>query len=397
MRELTSVEKSRIRIFTQNSISITLLEPTENGLKKSIMDATGPVRNYLKNNGIHDFDTQSQGPINKVIIPTQIYTDFKIKNTKTSLYRPITKQGDPRIWIYGLKSFVDPNDIIGIIVYENQLNILNLTKLDLENLVSSPLLNPIQELIREINQLENVIADELLGMLKGLAKRGPIASLLQADTSIGRTLETELGIAMNSSKQPDYKGIELKSYRSMRSSGKKVNNRKTLFAQVPNWKLSNLKSSREILENFGYERENEFKLYCTVSTLRPNSQGLKLELKSNISQLIEGHNSYGEVVVWETSKLHSRLLKKHNETFWVAAESIKEDNKEYFQFRRVYHTRKPITSQFDILLEQGKITLDHLIKRNTKGRVKEKGPFFKIDSDSLELLFPPSKIYNLLD
>lgn len=37
--------------------------------------------------------------------------------------------------------------------------------------------------------------------------------MLQADTAIGRTLETLLGININSSKQPDYKGIELKAFR----------------------------------------------------------------------------------------------------------------------------------------------------------------------------------------
>jgi len=38
---------------------------------------------------------------------------------------------------------------------------------------------------------------------------------------------------------------------------------------------------------------------------------------------------------------------------------------EYFQYSMVEHTKKPITSQFDILIGQGIIALDHLIKRNT--------------------------------
>ena len=68
-----------------------------------------------------------------------------------------------------------------------------------------------------------------------------------------------------------------------------------------------------------------------------------------------------------------------------------------FQYKQVEHTRKPIVSQFDILLEQGVITLDHLIKRNSKGKVDEKGPLFKIKPNSLDLLFPLSNIYSLLD
>jgi hypothetical protein len=90
-----------------------------------------------------------------------------------------------------------------------------------------------------------------------------------------------------------------------------------------------------------------------------------------------------------------RLLEKHNETFWIAADSLIIDGKEHFQYKKVEHTKKPIVSQFDILLEQGIITLDHLIKRKA-GKVEEKGPLFKIKPNSVGLLFPPSKLYSLL-
>ena len=62
----------------------------------------------------------------------------------------------------------------------------------------------------------------------------------------------------------------------------------------------------------------------------------------------------------------------------------------------VEHTKKPISSQFDILVDQGIITLDHLIKRNSAGKVVEKGPLFKINPKGLNLLFPPSERYMLV-
>ena len=104
----------------------------------------------------------------------------------------------------------------------------------------------------------------------------------------------------------------------------------------------------------------------------------------------------GDFVVWGLEILHKRLLEKHNETFWIAADSLTIDGKEYFQYKKVEHTKKPIVSQFDILLEQGIITLDHLIKRKTNGSVVEKGPIFKIKPNALDLLFPPSQIYPLV-
>lgn len=216
--------------------------------------------------------------------------------------------------------------------------------------------------------------------------------MVAADTSVGRTLETALGIDINSSKQPDYKGIELKSFRSSRT------NRKNLFAQVPDWNLSKFKSSAEILDAFGHKRGDDFKLYCTVSAITRNSQGLTLKLDSDIKQLIENSDKteIGDFVVWPLKTLHNRLLEKHKETFWVEATSTYIDGIEHFQYSMVEHTKKPITSRFDILIDQGIITLDHLIKRTTNGKVVEKGPIFKIKPSGLHLLFPPSEKYNLI-
>jgi len=391
MRSLDFNEQKNLRILTENSVSVALIEPTENGLKKSIMDATGTVRNYLRKNNFHDYDLQSQGPGSKVIIESRIYSESSVANSRASLYRPRTKKGDPRIWFSGLTKHSNPNNILALICFDQKIHIINLSHISIEDLLDSTFHNPIKELIEEINSSENLIAYELLALLKKIAS-SPIPSLVDADTSVGRTLETALGININSSKLPDYKGIELKSFRA------KKGNRKNLFAQVPNWKLSKFKSSAEILNAFGYWREEDFKLYCTVSGITTNSQGLSLKVDHDINHLIESskEKEIGDFAVWTLEKLHARLIEKHKETFWVAADTISIGGKEHFLYKAVEHTKRPITSQFDILLEQGIITLDHLIKRNSKGKVVEKGPLFKIKPNSLNLLFPPSSHYNLL-
>ncbi len=392
MRQLTSLEINKIKLLTENSIELALIEPTENGLSKSIMDATGPVRNYLKSKSIHDYEVQKQGPANKIQRKAYLVSQDKLIPSVASLYRPITKKGDPRIWFKGLGEFASANDMLAIIEFGKELYVINVTHLDLKKLLESKEPNSLKDLVNELRNISNEIADELLFLLKRIAKNGPVPAMLQADTAIGRTLEMLLGIDINSSKKPDYKGIELKSYRD-----KKRGNRKNLFAQVPDWNLSKFKSSAEILNNFGYNRGADFKLYCTVSSLMRNSQGLTLKLDNKINQLIENSDkpNVGDFVVWALETLHARLLEKHNETFWIAADPIDRGGKEYFNFTKVEHTRKPIVSQFDILLEQGIITLDHLIKRTSKNQVVEKGPLFKIKPNSLGLLFPPSNLYKL--
>jgi len=392
MRQLTTLEINRIKLLTEKSVELCLIEPTGTGLEKSIMDATGSVRTYLKACNIHDFELQKQGQENKIQINSFLISSNELVSSVASLYRPNTKKGDPRIWFKGLGAYSNSNDILGIIAFEKQLYVLNITQLNLHKLIEWEISNPLQDLVNEINQISNEVAVELLILLNKIAAKGPVPAMLQADTAIGRTLETLLGIDINSSKKPDYKGIELKSYRDKRG------NRKNLFAQVPDWNLSKFKSSAEILNAFGYSRGEDFKLYCTVSTLVRNSQGLKLKMDSEISQLIENSDKFsvGDFVVWGLENLHKRLLEKHNETFWIAADSITIGGKEHFQYKKVEHTKKPIVSQFDILLEQGIITLDHLIKRKSTGSVVEKGPIFKIKPNSLALLFPPSQSYSLL-
>jgi hypothetical protein len=391
MRQLTEIEIDRIKILTENSVELCLIEPTETGLLKSIMDATGSVRNFLKSKNIHDFGLQKQGQESKIQITSKFITSSNLENSTASLYRPNTKNGDSRIWFKGLGNYSKANDILGIIEFERILYVLNITQIDLSYLLNTNTTNPLKELIKEVNQTSNEVADELLILLNKISSKGPVPAMLTADTAIGRTLETLLGIDINSSKKPDYKGIELKSYRD------KKGNRKNLFAQVPDWNLSKFKSSAEILNNFGYNRGDDFKLYCTVSALVRNSQGLTLKMDSKINQLLENSDksSIGDFIAWNLETLHNRLLEKHNETFWIAADSIMINNLEHFQFKKVEHTKKPIVTQFDILLEQGIITLDHLIKRKPTGSVVEKGPIFKIKPNSLDLLFPPSQSYHL--
>ncbi|MBV0893153.1 hypothetical protein KTN05_15160 [Paracoccus sp. Z118] len=367
-------------------------------MEKSILDATAPVRNFLRERDLHDYDTQGQGAAeNGVKLGATLLSAGAAFNSTASLYRPKTKKGDPRIWFTGLPDYADPDDMIAITSHEGQLFLVNLTRVDVEHVLDVQRAGPLWEVVQAISMAAQSVAHELLAKLRKIAAAGLVPSVMaaRADTAIGRTLETALGIAINSKREPDYKGIELKSYRRAASASRE--NRKTLFAQVPNWKISKFKSSREILDAFGYQRDNEFKLYCTVSTRNRNSQGLSFKLDEEAGLLNEWSSKaeIGAFASWIMKDLRASLLAKHNETFWISAKVHEVNGHDHFEFRDVIHTRKPIPSRFDILVDQGEITMDHLIKRNAKGRVSEKGPLFKITAASLPLLFPPSQTYAL--
>lgn len=97
MRPFTSFEKKNMEYLVNHNIKFTLVQVTATGLKKSILDATTPMRTYFKENKVHDYESQHKGQDHKVTVPTHILTGFKDIVTQTSLYRPETKDGDPRL------------------------------------------------------------------------------------------------------------------------------------------------------------------------------------------------------------------------------------------------------------------------------------------------------------
>ena len=110
-------------------IQVAFINITATQLKKSIMDATKPVRELLANTGIHDYSTQEQGTHAKVTLEFYYLEDENVdgatltpvSSEKASLYRPTSGNGDPRIWFTNLKKYVEAGDTLAIIVnpYEN--------------------------------------------------------------------------------------------------------------------------------------------------------------------------------------------------------------------------------------------------------------------------------------
>lgn len=404
MRPFTPFEKRNMEYLVNKNVKFTQVQITATGLKKSILDATTPMRTYFKENNVHDYALQNKGQDNKVIIKTYILTEYKEIETQTSLYRPETKDGDPRLWIYRLKETTEADDIHAIIApTPTSLFVINLTKVDIVKCCESSLVNPIQDLISVFYHSSNLISNELLAILRSYENQW-IDTDLRADTAIGRQVEALLGIDMNASKLPDYKGIELKSFRSQRPSIKK-----NLFCKVPDWDLSHLKSGAEIVDKYGYMsggiKSYRNTLYCKA----PNSQNLRLNM-NYLDDLLEieedkiiGENQFkkiADVAVWRLQTLHECLLTKHHETFWIEVDTrIGDQGQEQFMFNKIEHTRNPIVSQFDILLEQSMITVDLLLGRPKvdleTGKPKKGGDAvsFKIKKSAAGLLFPDSTIY----
>lgn len=370
-------------VLAEFGIDFSVLTVTSTGINKSIMDAVGSFRHFLNENSFHNYSIQEQG--SKVLRECYLITIEGIIDTKVSLYRPNTKNGDPRIWIYGLKPYLRPNDELAFFIINDCLYVLNLNSVDISNY---------SDLLFKLKHSLDEIAIELRDKLIEIAKQ-PLKAIMKGDTAVGMTIENALNLPANSSKKPDYKGIELKSGRITKSK-----NRKNLFAQVPEWEISKLKSSRAIVDAYGYpdESNGDQRLYCTVNALSFNSQGLRLRVDLENDKVYEEHDTDGVIVVWDGQKLRERLLEKHHETFWISANAEIFNDDEFYSLKSFTHTKNPMAHQLLPLIAQGVITLDHSIKRkNTTGRTSEKGPFFKIKPQALDMLFPEPVVYSLIE
>lgn len=407
MRPFTPFEKTNMEYLVDHNVKFTQVQITATGLKKSILDATTPMRTYFKENNVHDYELQAQGPENKVTKKTFILTGGKAIETTTSLYRPVTKEGDPRLWIYGLKDTTDEDDIHAIIAQNpNELYVINLTRINIPRFCETDIENPIRDLVKGLSDYADIVSEELLYRLlefKGLW----LDTDLRADTAIGRQVEALLGIPMNASREPDYKGIELKSFRSQRPSI-----RKNLFCKVPDWGISFLKSGAEIVEKYGYMSGGVKSYRNTLRCATPNTQNLRLNMNypDNLLEIeedrkidVDTFKKVADVAVWRLQTLHQCLLTKHHETFWIEVDSRKGDaGQEQFRFNKIEHTRNPNVNQFDILLEQSMITVDLLLGRPkvdvATGNPKKGGDAvsFKIKKSAAGLLFPQSRFYGFL-
>lgn len=370
--------------------------PTPTGLSKSIMDAHAHMRDFLKIKGLHDFAKQNQGLDNRRKIPIKLVNTESIVEHELSLYRPNTKNGDPRIWISNFRRYGDPFNLIAFISgSKGDLYAVNCSKSEVWNsrlIVGSPL----NVLLTSLEKSD--VANELLERLTEVSKLGYIETLRSGPTGVGYTLEAMLGISANSRRTPDYKGIELKSGRV--SSGGRRQTRSTLFSMTPNWGLSEMKSGREILRSFGYlsKQKNRLQLYCSISN-RPNSQGLQMRIDATGSHIeavdVRLPNAEEPVVLWLLSEVQSALAFKHKETFWIKAHQRVVNGREEFHFSEVTHTRGPLVSNLGMLIDSGKIELDLTLSEKRNGGTRDHGYLFKIWRDDFDLLFPKPLNYRL--
>lgn len=391
-----------VAFFAKYGLEVGLLVPTATGLVKSIMDSHATLRDYLVAHNVHDYLTQRQGPDDKKLKDAWMVTREGMKHSRASLYRPNTKTGDPRIWFSGLPNYAKAGNVVAVLAAPDGLYIINASDLDLLDTAKQPS-SPLALLLQRLKPKPNPAVAELLEMLRSIAGKRYVRTLRPGPTGVGYTLETMLGIRANSSKEPDYKGIEIKSTR-VGSKGK-AKTRGSLFSAIPDWNQSAFDNPVKLLAEFGWTSKGKLRLTCSLSNT-PNTKGLFLEVDDEPDILhalkhMDDSDAAKHVVQWALPRLRSVLAAKHGETFWVKARTQFSGVAEEFQYYEAQHTMRPLIGNFSPLIQAGHIEFDFTLsmksQKNGQPRARDHGYLFKISEQNRSLLFPTFATYPLLD
>lgn len=237
--------------------------------------------------------------------------------------------------------------------------------------------------------------EEVLSDLKKLSLKGPIKAVGQGSNAIGRTLQNELNIGHSTTSRNQYKGFVI-------SSTSSKSNRTNLFAKVPDWEKSEIKSSKEMLDLYGVEDpKGKYlkKLFCSVNSLEPNNFGLIFVVDKFSKVLQEKYfdkEQKKSIATWNTEQLFQKLMKL-DKTIVISANLFKKKDGNYFHFRFAEFMLEPSIENFFELLDYGAITMDHLISLKKGTNVRDQGPIFKISKNSKKDLFYDYQKFDLMD
>lgn len=373
-----------IQNYYRNEFALFRL--TDTMYDKSIIDASQPIRGLFFENNI--FDYYSPQLIRGEIYYLQgfIVSDI-INEIKVSAYRPVTKKGDPRFWLYTLKRHASINDLIYITIVDSKIVAIPLNDKFDENIIS----NFFSQYSTSISDDTNII-NELISKLRDVHKKGFIPSICTTkknDKDVGETLELALGLPINNLVTADYKGeVEIKCKREGSSTDD------TLFCKIPDWEISNEKSMRNIVTKYGYpdrQYDDCTSLFVTITT-KPNPQGLFLDFDEENELLKLYHINGNDIASWKYSTLKKSLFEKHPKTAWIVAQEKKIDGAIHFMYKTLQITQNPIFSQFLSLIKQNIIVFEFRSSYYTSGakigkNKRDYGQAFRIDPKHRNQLF----------
>ncbi|MBU4308271.1 MAG: MvaI/BcnI restriction endonuclease family protein [Nanoarchaeota archaeon] len=234
-----------------------------------------------------------------------------------------------------------------------------------------------------------------------IKEKGFVESHRKHNTGIGKTFEDLIGIVENNNCLADYeKVLELKSSRELSKS------MVTLFTKAP----THPKGINSIMrEKFGEPDQKAGKLktiHTTFSALKFNTFfkrfGFKLEVNEEKRRIyilvknLETDEIENIEIYYEFDKIKNIIEKKLDYIAYIKAETRKENEKEFFNFKKAILLSGLTFNKFIQFIKEGLIIYDIRIgvyrSGNLKGKTHDHGSGFRVLKNNINRVFNVQEI-----
>ena len=229
---------------------------------------------------------------------------------------------------------------------------------------------------------------EIQGRLRKLSELGFVPTERRGPTGIGYTAERRLGISENNLPIPDIGGrVEIKATRS------NANNLISLFTFNRGvWKFR----QKDVITRWGYiDDEGRSSLYSTVSSTKPNPQGLQVNTLQDSEEISIVHVPTAEsLATWDLYHMVGKFMVKFERLLLIHADVRKKNGVEEFHYNQASLLTTPSSKTFREGFESGKVLIDIRMYLRENGSVRNHGTGFRIHEHDLPSLFESNQ--NLL-
>jgi hypothetical protein len=239
---------------------------------------------------------------------------------------------------------------------------------------------------KQIKESEAIV--DLLKIFEGIRSQGYIRTMRPGSTGVGYTFESLAGIKENNSREADYKGIEIKTFRSKDSSFKE-SKKQDLFLKEPVW-LDGLSAVGRIL-SYGYiDVDHRYAWYSTVKN-KVNSHGLRVGGSKDAQELLLFYEDK-LVASWSREAIQKRLLEKLSELVIVSARTRGFLASEEFLYETLMHCKEPSVDAFFEMVCSGSVLIEIRMHVGAGSRCRNHGTSFRVLMRDLGRLFNSVKL-----
>jgi hypothetical protein len=225
--------------------------------------------------------------------------------------------------------------------------------------------------------------EDFLRKFDQISARRFVPTRRSGHTGVGHTLETLLGLVENNDPGADFRGIEVKAWRTTphRSSRRRPMN---LFLKEPRWLDNGTAADR--IRSFGYRNHDGRPAWYQSITCRENSGGLRLQRDDGAAALLLLDEA-DAIGYWPYAVLAHRLTEKHDQAVFVGADARGRSESEEFWYRSVVWCCHPSVDRLLRIVDEGDVVVELRMHIGRTDSVRNHGTAFRIRKNRIRDLY----------